>query len=68
MNGSWISSDEKPEDGQDVLGVTVDALDGTRWIDVVRWSNRDREWVQAGTLEPLFKVTHWMPLPELPQR
>jgi len=64
--GKWITSGTKPEDGKEVLAVCFDLYDGTRIINIAKWSVRDNEWIDVNDLEPFYSVTHWLPLPELP--
>ena len=57
----WIRVEEKtPEDQEEVL-VCTRSKNGNRNIDKGYW-NGDR-FVHRGTA----KVTHWMPLPDLPE-
>lgn len=57
---TWISVDDRlPERGIDVLAC-YEVTREVAWLHV-----DDGEWT---SMAPLGRVTHWMPLPELPDR
>jgi hypothetical protein len=70
---NWISvKDLKPDDGIDVL-VWVEVDDGD-WCDVGKYSSAmDKAGINNGwdtnyDLSKYRKITHWMPLPESPNK
>lgn len=61
----WIPVSERRPEENDVY--IVSALDGhDRRITFAQWQNRLKRWYLTGA-RSYWKVTHWMPLPELPK-
>lgn len=61
---SWIPCSERmPEDYANVLAYNYG--DG---VLIANYSHCLREWMETFECYPLNSVTHWMPLPEPPQR
>lgn len=58
----WNSVDERlPEDGEVVLCKT-------KWIyEVLQWCSRINTWLGKDRAYSASHVTHWMPIPELPE-
>ena len=63
----WIEAKtRKPDESEEVFVVTIDGTE--RLIEIGMWSKREKKWLDAIALEPFeCKVTHWMPMPELPK-
>ena len=65
MNMTWVDVKKKlPNSNAEVLGV-IDQPDG-RFIDIVVYDDRDEQWTLANDPLEDLPVSHWMPLPELP--
>ncbi|MFZ5856740.1 MAG: hypothetical protein ACOYZ6_07915 [Chloroflexota bacterium] len=61
-----IPSRKKPASGRDVLGV-VKFPDGTSYVEIVNYDDRDKDWVTSNGLESV-RVIYWCELPELPRK
>lgn len=64
---NWISRlDRLPVDGQRVLFSGI-KQDGTRYVALGNFrATRDPYWTVAGSYVKLDRVSHWIPVPELP--
>lgn len=60
--GAWKPGGFPPNKETDVLVATL-SLTGRRNIDKGHYNMKSNRWVHRGTAE----VTHWMPLPTLPE-
>ena len=73
MAKAWISVDEalpKPEDGDWVLGVATGTSRGVKLknaIAMVFYVPERKEWTLEEFPFARVQVSHWMPLPDLPE-
>ena len=59
----WISSKNLVPDREKEVLICTQSKNGTRNIDKGYFIPNESRWVHRGTAE----VTHWMPLPRLPE-